>query len=445
MSHNIIFTIITSGFLGLSIFWFYKIIKSYSWIKEAKKITPFTKNKKIFVIIPVLNEAKRITKTVEYFRNTFSHLKKLKIVIVTTEAEFQNNLSSNENTMEIVQHLAKIYPNVLYYHYPYSDSKMAHQLNYAVKKILSENHEKDCLLAMYNADSRPHPKTFDWVLGHMSAHKDVKVFQQYGDYSQNIHIFKRGKSVLWSATCWQNRWSIGFEIPHALNQFKERRIIPTLSYPLNYCIGHGLVFKPEIFHKLAGFSEDTYNEDAIFGLELSYLREPIIPIPYFDLSETPDTLKGLYIQKSNWFFGPWEAFRYVDKIIKKRKGNVDKLRLIVLASKLFLHAVYWIAGPTLMLTALILTLINFSVEKMILFLFSMILFLPVTNFISWSLSNDLESKPIKMKLVSFWHNLIGSFPCYLLHGLSAYRALIRVVVSKIRSKAVQKERTPLKA
>lgn len=445
MSHNIIFTIITSGFLALSIFWFYKIIKSYLWIKEARKITSFTRNKKIFVIIPVLNETKRITKTVEYFRNTFLHLTMLKIVIVTTEAEFKDNISHSENTIKVVQNLTKLYPNVVHYHHPHSDGKMAHQLNYAIRKILSKNHVKDILLAMYNADSRPHPKTFDWVLGYMAAHKEVKVFQQYGDYSQNIHTFKKGKSILWSAACWQNRWSIGFEIPHALNQFREKRFVPTFSYPLNYCIGHGLLFKPEIFHRLDGFAEDTHNEDAIFGLELSYLKEPIIPVPYFDLSETPNTLTGLYIQKSNWFFGPLEAFKYINKVIKKRNGNVNKLRLTVLASKLFSHAVYWIAGPTLMLIALILTLIDFSVEKMVLFLLSMILFLPITNFVSWSLFSDIKSKTMKMKLISFWYNFIGSFPCYLLHGLSAYRTLIRIMVSKVANKSIQKERTPMKA
>lgn len=446
MSNNLVFTIITSGFLALSIFWVYKIITSYLWIKEARKITHFIRDKKIFVIIPVLNEAKRITKTIEYFRNTFSHLTMLKIVIVTTEAEFNNNnnLEHSENTIKVVRNLAKLHPNVVHHHYPSSDGKMAHQLNYAIRNIISKNHVKDFLLAIYNADSRPHPKTFDWVLGYMAAHKEVKVFQQYGNYSQNIHIFKKWKSILWSAACWQNRWSIGFELPHALNQFEEKKCFPTFSDPMNYCIGHGLFFKKEVFQRLGGFAEDTHNEDAIFGLELSYLKEPIIPVPYFDISNTPDTLYGLYIQKSNWFFGPLEAFKYVNKIIEKRNGNVNKLKLMVLASKLFLHAVYWIAGPTLMLMALILTLIDFSFEKMVIFFLLLVLFLSITNFLSWLIFSDTESRTIKIGLISFWHNLIGSFPCYLLHGLSAYRTLIRVIVFKITNKTIQKERTPMK-
>ncbi len=444
MNSEALFNSIITGFIVLSLFWLYKITKSYIWINNMQRIIPFRSTKNIFVLIPVLNESERIAQTVEYFRKSFSHLKNFRIVIVTTEAEYQYNNNPQSNTITVVKNLSNIYSNVIHYHYPCLECKMAHQLNYAIRKIISKN--KDIFFAVYNADSRPHPKTVDWVLGYIKEHRNAKVFQQYGDYTKNINNLDEGSKnpILWSAACWQDRWSIGFEIPHALKQFKKRILPTTVSYPLNYCIGHGLFFTEDIFRELGGFSEDTHNEDAIFGLELSYLEEPIIPIPYFDLSDTPDTISGLCVQKSNWFFGPLEVFTYFKKIVQKRQNRVNRFKLLILSSKLFLHAVYWVLGPTMMLVALILALIDFSVEKIIVLLVTMIIFLSLLNFISWFLiAPNSREKTAKQILISFFYNLMGSTPFYILHGFSAYRTLIRLVLSKFTKRTIVKEKTPM--
>ncbi len=204
-----------------------------------------------------------------------------------------------------------------------------------------------------------------------------------------------------------------------------------------------MFFTEDIYKKLGGFCEETHNEDAIFGLELSYLKEPIVPIPYFDLSDTPDTVSGLYLQKSNWFFGPLEAFSYYKKIVRKNK--VNPLKLLILTLKLFMHAVYWVAGPTAMLVAIILTLLDFSIERIVLLLITIFIFLTVPSFLSWFLiKHSLEEKTARKQIVfSFFYNLIGSFPCYLLHGLSAYRTLMLIIISKITKKTVVKEKTPM--
>jgi len=74
MNSEALFHSIIIGFIVLSLFWLYKIIKSYLWIKKMQIVIPFHSTKNTFVIIPVLNESERITRTVGYFREKFSHL-----------------------------------------------------------------------------------------------------------------------------------------------------------------------------------------------------------------------------------------------------------------------------------------------------------------------------------------------------------------------------------
>ena len=56
--------------------------------------------------------------------------------------------------------------------YPNSKGGMAHQLNYATERI-----KKDCFIAIYNADSKPHKDTFDYVSNVIEA-ENADVFQQ---------------------------------------------------------------------------------------------------------------------------------------------------------------------------------------------------------------------------------------------------------------------------
>lgn len=429
--------IILAGFSLVALNWFKNISRTRKWIKKCNKLKIIPDyNKSIHVILPVLKEEKRIKDTVKYFLKTFSKFKNLKISIVTTEAETLYS-KNKTNTIDIAKDLAKLNKNVLHFHYPQVDGKMAHQVNYAVKELAKKYGLKNSIFMLYNADSRPDEKTFDWVTQDMKKNPTNEVYQQYGNYLLNYdrlgHSLK--KAILVSAGSWQNRWSYGFEIPHALSQKNKFNL---LGYPLNYCIGHGLFFTKSIFDKLGGFAEDMHNEDAIFGLELSYLKKEINPIPFFDLSESPDSLKGLLIQKKNWFFGPFQAFKYFKKIISKRK-NINKSKLWILSLKLFSHALYWIIGPSLFLLSLILLIFNYSLINLVLFLLVFFIFLPIINFIAnREINKDREKKP------TFFYNLCGSFIMYLMHGLSAYLAVLQALISRIFRLKIKKGKTEMK-
>ncbi|MFH1637933.1 MAG: glycosyltransferase family 2 protein [Candidatus Woesearchaeota archaeon] len=444
-----IFYTLAVCFIALGLWWLLRVVLALKWVASNKCIGEVDKKRKVFAVIPVLAETKRIEATVDYFRKSFGHIKNFKIVLVSTESEYAihaaetkklletaknkreaDSINNRENTVDICKRLKK--SGIMHYHYPKAGKKMAHQLNFAIKDIIRKN--GDCLFAVYNADSRPDKKTFDWVL----SKKGYNVFQQYGNYFNNTDELNKS-NVLWSAASWQTRWALGFEINHALRQMKFiKRNIPFKStlYPMNYCIGHGLFFTTKIFRKLKGFSENIHNEDAIFGLELSYLNEPIMPIPYFDKSDSPNSLKALFIQKSTWFFGPLQSFNYMKIIAKNRKIPIN-FSLFVQSLKLFSHAVYWMAGPALITLSLILAIASLEWPKVLLWIIAYSSFFVLPNLLSELALN--KHKGVK----TFIRISLGGLVCYIMHGLSAYKTLLDITINKAFKTTVEKKRTPI--
>jgi hypothetical protein len=416
------------GFLGIN--WLVRILRTNHKLNLLRKNNDENVDFPIYVLIPVLDEHNRIKKTVDYFHKHFSHLDQLKLVLITTEKEFDYNKEGK--TLITSSLLKKKYTDFLsIIHYPKRKGNMAHQLNYAITKLRNKN----AWFAIYNADSRPDKKTFTWIGNIIKKIPNINVFQQYGDYSENISPFKGIKNlILVPAASWQNRWSIGFELNHNFNQFSN--FFTFKKQVMNYCIGHGLIFKDKVYDKVGGFSEDMHNEDAIFGLKLSYLKERIVPLPFYDLSDSPDSIYGLYTQKANWFFGPLQSFKYYCNIIKEKNWN--KYTLFKLCFSLFTHAIWWVIGPTLFFISIILLIFNFSTIAILFWLMVYLIFLPIPNI----LSHYLVSKKLNLKII--FCNLFGAGFVYLLHGLSAYRTLFLILLSRLFNYNIKKGKTDMK-
>lgn len=441
--------IITVGFVYESISWYFRIRRSISWIEKERSVTNrIVENQgKIYILIPVLSEEDILGDTVCYFSSNFL-VKQDDVILVIVTTERENILTgSSFNTIDLVKDLVSKYQKVIHVHSPEKNGKMAHQLNYGVRKLIHDgklSSGKD-MIVIYNADSRPEKETFDWVQK-KSREGISSVYQQYGCYLGNIsHIdHVSWSSVLLSGSLWQTRWAIGFEIYNALKQFKFVHDIKNLkmNYPFNYCIGHGLFITRDVFERVGGFSENTHNEDAILGLQLSDIQEIIMPIPYFDISESPDTLTMLYRQKSNWYFGPLQSYQYMMFILSKsRYGIFRKARLLLLSTKLFLHAVFWIAGPTLMLLSLILAFSYNDVWLSVFSLLSLMLF-AMPSIISYAFVYKLKVSQSSISILKMINKLIvGFFICYLFHGISAYNGLYRYIIQILSGKYALKNKT----
>ncbi len=449
---NYIVLIIIVGFVYESVSWCFRIYRSISWIMKNRVVSneKYGSREKIYILIPVLFEADIIEDTVHYFNDNFLEKRDdVLLVIITTEKE-KDISGSGLNTIDVVENLVSKYQKVIHIHFPERNGKIAHQLNYAVRRLIDDwelNNGND-LLAFYNADSRPEKETFDWV---QEKFKDgtCSAFQQYGCYSENISHIDRApwSSILLSGSLWQTRWAIGFEIYNALKQLKFRHKIRifNLNYPLNYCIGHGLFVTRNLFEKIGGFSEKTHNEDAIMGLQLSDLQEVIMPVPYFDVSESPDTLKMLYKQKSNWYFGPLQSYSYTALILKKiHYGIFRKMRLLLLSTKLFSHAIFWIVGPTLMLLSLVLAVTYNDIQLFVFSLLASMLF-AIPSIISYAFVYKLKISSPSISIARMISKLSGGFVvCYLMHGLSAYNGLYRYIKQVLSGEQAVKEKTVIK-
>lgn len=430
-----------SCFFLISLRWFYGIIYTHHWIKKETnlKISTNLNREQLFILIPVLAEVNRIEKTVEYFIDTFSHDSNIKIVLITSESEYLY-YPKTPNTVTISKNLSEQHKNhVIHCHYPEITGRMSHQLNWGIKSLgnLIKNND---LIAVYNADSKPHPKTFNWIASKRSTEPNLNIFQQYGDYTKNIN--SKTNSILLSAALWQNRWAVGFELFKAIRSLKSHK--NNVFRPLNYLIGHGLVLSKSVYDKSVGFSEIFHNEDAIIGLEFSFTKEKITPLPYFDTSDTPDTVTSLYKQKIHWFFGPFQAFNYFAYLNNKYKKFPIKERTVLLfqACKLFLHSIYWVFGPLFMFFILLYPLWVRDIHLLIVAYLIFLIYFSFPNLLALNLSETKNNHKKLSTLISSF--LGGGIICYLLHGLSAISAIALSLKNLFLGKPITKGKTVMK-
>jgi hypothetical protein len=232
-------SIVSGALLLLTLIWLWRIFYVYKIVshqRRAHKSSAVATGSlpSIHIILPVLNEEKRLTDFVHYFTNTLQQeYPALELWIVTTQREREEYPASA--TIDLAKSLSSSNNTIHHLHYPGAIGVMAHQLNYAIEHMPSSG-----LYAIYNADSRPEPKTFSWTSQRYDSTKHL-LFQQYGIYTKNYSYIKAQKagSLLVATMYWQCRWAIGFEYYRAASATK-RKTWPASMRALNYCIGHGL-------------------------------------------------------------------------------------------------------------------------------------------------------------------------------------------------------------
>jgi hypothetical protein len=190
-----------------------------------------------------------------------------------------------------------------------------------------------------------------------------------------------------------------------------------------------------------------HNEDLIFGLELSQSREFIVPVPYFDISESPDSARALYEQKASWYLGALQSYEYPGQILQRKKYFVlEKSRLYILTTKLFFYSLYWIAGPTFLLALLVLSITTLNPWFVTLSLIGLILFLMMPGFMAYESikkmgvfpDQALTGQQVCRALI------VGSFIAYMLHGASAYRGFASYVRRFLGGYDIVKKKTAMR-
>lgn len=367
-----------------------RYIKAKSFLMNNKdtKINN-TKKEIINIIIPVYHEVNNIKKSVEYF----SKIPELcKVYYVTTSKE-KDRATYNEVKRQIEEQQAK---NIYLDNCPNTEGTMANQLNYIAKKF-----PETCIIAIYNIDSFPELKTFQYVINNI---KEDEVYQQVSFFNNT------NKGILKSAQDWQNRWSIIYE----MGKYLENR-----GNSFVYTIGHGLFLRKSILDKCGYWSEDEINEDNEFGYRLLCNNIKIKPIPFMEQADFANSLSIYVKQQSTWVNGPLYAFSYF------KKGNRKDIKNFWLTLLNFKAYVSWTFFPPVFLMLTIASAFyNYIYTLLIVSL--MTIYLSICNFLTAKLLKKLNY--ITNKKITI--NILNDFAFFIVHCFGGIITIGKIIKGK---------------
>ncbi len=423
--------------------------RSFGFVAKATQGSRHNYKKgKLHILIPCLQEQQNISETLAFFyESTESIRDHCHIYTITTEVE--RKYKANRYTWDVVdeQIKAKNYKNVHNIHYPKTSGYMAHQLNFALEHLESEkNIESSEYIALYNADSRPHPETFAWVLNDCAEANTAPVYQQLSVVFKNLDHFGNGfRGLLLKAfAVWQTRFSLVHELPRLRRTVSKNEFIRTHSNA--HCIGHGLFIPAGTIKKLGGFSETTVTEDLFLGYLLRASGVAIKPIPYFENIDSPTTVWRNLRQKYIWYWGPMFYPYYYNHYRKLFNQSRHSLRGIILMLQGVWSAAAWALSGPLLVIALILGIINFSQPIGALLLALLFIYAPLQYYLimrryPWLIQHSV-SQTVEPR--SFWEQvgvaLVSPF-AILLYSLPPYVSLLMEARKRILKTSITKPKT----
>jgi cellulose synthase/poly-beta-1,6-N-acetylglucosamine synthase-like glycosyltransferase len=250
----------------------------------------------------------------------------------------------------------------------------ADQLNYAlgnIGRLFPSNVDELTYVAVYDADSRPDPTTFLYVgvnARDIFEKKGVMppAYQQVALYVRNFSKLPqnlRGMMLKLEAL-YQCRWSIGYELPNYISQNKMAPTSGTstlrqlAAHRLSYLIGHGCFLRADVLRLVGGFPTYSMTEDLSLGNILSFLQTEIVPVPFLDYCEMPDTLGRLIKQSSLWFASSTSVFATLE-YLEKSGVPYHKARALYLVCQRTVMHVAWSVGGLLLMFGLAASLLLF--------------------------------------------------------------------------------------
>lgn len=363
-----------------------RLKKSYSFLNTKYDLLS-TINRKIIIIVPAMNEVNNVEKSVNYFKC----LNDICDVIYVTTSKEKSMATYNKLNDEIKIQKAN---NIKVINCPNTRGTMANQINYAIKNL-----KTDDIIAIYNIDSQPERKTFEYVLKNIN---NSTVLQQVSFFDDDLN------GIMKSAQNWQNRWSVVYEMGRYLNDFKME---------FKYCIGHGLFIKKRIFDEIGYFSENDINEDNEFGYRLNINSISIKPIPFMEQADFAKNKKIYIKQQSTWVNGPLYAFKYY----RNSKKTIDNFILSLLNFKAFLS---WCLFPWICYLCVICSALC-NIRLFVLSLFLVIFYVTGINYFSNKILIDLNYINNKYHI-----NIITDILFFPLHTFGSFITLYKLVTGK---------------
>lgn len=299
--------LISSYFIVGGILTLINVFHTFSDINK-KKGEVQSQNDYYSIIIPVYHENMIITDTIKYFSG-FSEGHDCEIFIVGTDRENEQD-SGHQTTIQCASEYLKRHPeikNVTLLSAPTAFKHKVGQMNYAFS-IIRNSRNIGGYIGVYDADSRPDPKTLD-CLSRLLDSRSVNgrpcpaVVQQVSSYCEKSEKLRGiwGCMALADALS-QTKWALGFEYPlYKLYSWCCRR--QKRVRPLIYCIGHGCFVRVSFLEKIGGFPEYNQNDDLSLGYLVSVLGEEATALPALDFCEISPDQRTTIKQYRGWYSG----------------------------------------------------------------------------------------------------------------------------------------------
>lgn len=279
-----------------------------------------------------------------------------------------------------------------------------HSLNLGLKKA---SHE---IIAIFDAEDQPHGNLYNTI---------NEVFQ-----NEKVDVIQSGVQLMNFRSSWFSLFNVleyYFWFKSSLHFFAKKGTVPLG--------GNSVFFKKTILNDIGGWDETCLTEDADIGLRLS-IKGAKIKILYHEgnatQEETPTTITSFIKQRTRWNQG------FIQILLKGEWLNLPKKRQRFLAGYILLipelQSLFFLIIPISIIMAFTLKL---SIVLSMLTLLPLILLfiqLVMLNVGLYEFTKSYNLKyPIWMSLFTF----VFFYPYQILLGLSAFRAVIRMVTRNI--------------
>ncbi len=337
-------------FVAMGFYNLYKMHRSLLYIeKRYKELESDDFNEinapQIILMIPLLREAQILSQTIQGLSRLIYPIQKLKIVLVTTEREYEElDKKPAKNTIDVVQSELvglEISEKFIHIHYPYTKGIKSDQLNYALN-ILEKDYpflfNSNTYIGVYDADSITQPQTLQILAKEIQRDSTISIFQQPTLYLKNRYKFTY--NYLARAFGWiQTSYAFSVENFNIISHVSGK------SLKLIYAVGHGLFIKYDSLKSIGLFP--TPIEDTRLGHTFSFLDYKFKLLPVFDLVEvTPRALLRIK-QASVWFMGV--NYFLKDFHIASSFGAKSYQRMIAMACYRFYRNIVWIVRAFMLL------------------------------------------------------------------------------------------------
>jgi cellulose synthase/poly-beta-1,6-N-acetylglucosamine synthase-like glycosyltransferase len=432
--------------LGRAVLTLGEMVRSVRWLAEAqdRARAPHGTPPSLEILVPALREQQRILPTLRYLAaQCDGHTS---ITVITTEREHEHGPVRPSTQAIVAGFIATEVSDgtVRCIHLDRTDGRLAHQLNHA----LAQGRDADGWIALYNADSRPHPRTIAGFRTALAAQPDAVVFQQPALFFANDADLPPGRwrwLVRATATL-QSRWTLAHEIPRLLRQ-RDASASKLLRCSYAHVVGHGLFIRADVLRAVGGFPIETPTEDLFLGFLLRSLAWHIEPLPLLELADTPRSVRAVLAQRRGWFLGPLYVPAYLRCVWRRPDLRAaQRAGAVLMSAQLMLSAIAWLtSGPLLACTAAALVdrrqrYVTRTIAGLGLTLYGPLQHALVVAVRPWlDRASGVEPRPVQVRKVV--EAAAAALPASALHALPPYASLVSVARARIRHAPIVLGRT----